>query len=62
MAELTMLITLEKVILHSLPTYNHCVTFKDIRVGVSWCSCSTLNCIAHYFKYESHIETNQTQI
>jgi len=52
-----MLITLEKAFLHNLPTYNHHVTFKDIRVEVSWCSCSTLNCTAH-FKYESHTETN----
>jgi len=52
-----MLITLEKAILHNLPTYNHRITFKDIRVEVSWCSCSPLNCIAH-FKYESHTETN----
>jgi len=56
-AGLTMLITLEKAFLHNLPTYNHHVTFKDIRVEVSWCSCSTLNCTAH-FKYESHTETN----
>jgi len=38
-----MLITLEMVTLHNLPTYNHRVTFKDIRVEVSWCSCSILH-------------------
>jgi len=34
--------------IHNLPTYNRRMNFKDIRVEVSWCSCSTLNCIEHF--------------